>query len=150
MSLPFVCRHISQPVARHSEGGSYAVVETARRDVREVPEPIPLRPALRVHRVQVIVCNALVQRLDLMFEGLTAKGGRRGDVEWEAARVSISRIMKTVVMTDFTGTISPLCISFAAAATRVGVNRLRRPIYIRQSKIFHMLALRYLSKWLRT
>ena len=42
---------------------------------------IPLRPALRVQRVRIIVRDALHKRADLVLEGLTAKRRLFGDVQ---------------------------------------------------------------------
>jgi len=80
--------------------------------------------------IHIIVGKAFSQGLDLMRENLTTKCGHI----WHVERQAMSRSVETYSMdhenTDFTGTISPVRISLAAAATRVGVRRLRRPIYM--------------------
>lgn len=48
-----------------------------------MPEAIPLRAALRVHRVDIVVCNVRHNRLDTMLERLAVERGRFGDCERE-------------------------------------------------------------------
>lgn len=94
----------------------------------KVSKTVPLGTGLCVHVVNIIVSKSFRQGLNLMLEGLAAKCRHVRHVERQAA----SRLARAHEMhqgdTHFTGTISPLLISFAAAATRVGVKRLRRPI----------------------
>lgn len=49
--------------------------------MRKVSEAIPLRPGLRVQMVEIVVCDAFEQSLDLMLEGLATEGWLVGDVE---------------------------------------------------------------------
>lgn len=105
---------------------TYAIVERATWNMGKVSETVPLRTTLCIHVVKVIVHNSFYQSLDLMLENLAAKCGSAGDVERETIRLATSSL--EYCDTDFTGTISPVLISLAAAATRDGVRRLSRPI----------------------
>ena len=49
-----------------------------------MPEPIPLRPALRVHNVRIIIGNAINKRLDVMLEHLAVKSRLLGHCERKA------------------------------------------------------------------
>ncbi len=80
--------------------------------VGDVSESIPLCSRLRVELILVIICKPFSQGLDLMLELLAVDAGVAGTFNGR-----------------FRGTISPLLISFEAAATRVGVRRLSRPIF---------------------
>jgi len=59
------------------------VVEGARRDVGEVPEAVPLRAALGVQGVEVVVGDAVGEGLDRVLEGFAVEGGLFGDGEGE-------------------------------------------------------------------
>jgi hypothetical protein len=47
-------------------------------------ESVPLRSALRIHVVEVVVGDVLVEHLDFVLEDFAAEGGLLGAVEWEA------------------------------------------------------------------
>lgn len=63
-----------------------AVVEGLRREVGNVPEPIPLRPGLGVAHVEIVVGHSGRQRLDLVLELVTSKRRGLGHVEREVER----------------------------------------------------------------
>jgi len=109
---------------------TYPVIEGSTGDMSEVSEAIPLRARLSVHMIHIVVGNAFSQRLNLMLKNLTTKCRNIRHVERQATSQSAMTYQKDHEDTDLTGTISPVRISLAAAATRVGVRRLRRPIYI--------------------
>ena len=44
-------------------------------------EAIPLRPTLRIQRIQIVVSNILNKRLDLMLEMFAMEGRDFGDVQ---------------------------------------------------------------------
>lgn len=94
-----------------------AVVEGLRREVGNVPEPIPLRPGLGVAHVEIVVGHSGRSALIWCWNLSRANAGVSGTL---SGRLS--------------GTISPVLISFAAAATRVGVSRLSRPICIDEGR----------------
>lgn len=57
-----------------------------------MPQPVPLRAALRVHHVAVVVRHALGQRLDGVLEGLAAERRHGGHVNRETGRVVNARL----------------------------------------------------------
>lgn len=63
-----------------------SVVERTCWDVRKVPEAVPLRAGLCVHVVEVIICDSVDQRLDLMLEDFATKSGLVGYVEGKVDR----------------------------------------------------------------
>ena len=52
--------------------------------MREMTEAVPLRTALRVHVIYIIIGNALGQRLDLMLKHLATECGYVGYVKRQA------------------------------------------------------------------
>jgi hypothetical protein len=70
-----------------------SIVEATRAGVREVSEAVPLRPGLRVERVQVVIGDVLMKRFDLVFETLASKGGLCRDIEREAGSCQSSGCM---------------------------------------------------------
>ena len=119
------CRHVRELLSSVSG----CVLEGI---VSDMTESVPLCSTLRVHVVDVVVGDVLGQRLDLMFEGLAAERWCLGNIERKTGDSKVSNCISTNYdqgSTDFTGTISPVLISFPAAATREGVRRFRRPIF---------------------
>jgi hypothetical protein len=96
--------------------------------VSEVSKAIPLCARLSVQVVHIIVTKPFGYGLDLVRENLTTERRHIGDIERQAAPRLAEAYHVYQGDTDFTFTISPVLISRAAAATRVGVRRLRRPI----------------------
>jgi len=72
------------PVGAIDVGARAAVVELPRGDVRDVPEAVPLRAALRVECVEVVVGEAGGEGFDRVLERLAAEAGDFGDVQGEA------------------------------------------------------------------
>lgn len=66
-------------------GSRGAVIELSRLDEGDVPEAVPLRAALRVQRVGIIVGVTGGDGFDGMLEGLALECRNGGDVEREAA-----------------------------------------------------------------
>ena len=56
-----------------SEPNTQSVLKLDMSGMKKANVPIPLRPALRVEMIQVIVCNILCQDLDLMLEWLSTE-----------------------------------------------------------------------------
>ena len=52
-----------------------------------MPKPIPLRPALRIQMINVVVPNTATQILNLVLEDLAAEGGCFGNVKGEAISI---------------------------------------------------------------
>lgn len=115
-------------------GSRGAIVEVTRLDVGHVPEPVPLRAALRVQRVDVIVGVTGGDGLDGVFEGLAGEGGNGRDVQREAEG-GVSMDVFGRRMPYLRLTISPSVTSLAAAATLGGVRRLRRPNCISSDRV---------------
>lgn len=134
MSVPFVLGG-SFSFGWVGEGGiagTYAVVKGCAGEVGAVPESVPLGAALRVEVVEIVVGEVRGERLDVVLEGFAAECGCTGYVEGEAGCDEAGQVRGIGEGLDrfpshLTDTISPLCISFAAAATRFGVRRLSRP-----------------------
>lgn len=101
----------------------------------EVSEAVPLCAALGVHGVEIIIGVAFGKGFDFMLEDFTSECWLVGYVEGEAVADLAPSPACGTSPTYFTGTISPLLISLAAAATRVGVRRLRRPICKKLSSV---------------
>lgn len=77
-------RHPTLPVALLLDilpGAS--VIELPRLEERDVAEPVPLSPGLRIEAVEVIVGEAGSQGFDGVLEGRSAEGRGCGDVEGE-------------------------------------------------------------------
>lgn len=136
MSVPFVLGgSFSFSFGWVGEGGiagTYAVVKGCAGEVGAVPESVPLSAALRVEVVEIVVGEVLGERLDVVLEGFTAECRCTGYVEGEAGCDEAGQVRGIGeglerFPSHLTDTISPLCISFAAAATRFGVRRLSRP-----------------------
>lgn len=49
-----------------------------------MPEPIPLRPALGVHDISIIIGNAINKRFDIMLQDLAVKSRLLGYCERKA------------------------------------------------------------------
>lgn len=116
-------------------GKPYAVVKASTGNMRKVSEAIPLGSGLRVHGVQVIICNPFVESFDLVLEYFATECWLTWHVEGKTEADMLAPAFQVISdgivhITYFTFTISPLLISRAAAATRVGVSRFKRPIYV--------------------
>jgi hypothetical protein len=95
-----------------------------------VAEAVPLGAALGVERVEIVVRDAGGDRLDRMREFVAIEDCRRGEVEWHARHPSAWTLVigdRHIKQAYFTGITSPVLISFAAAATRVGVSKFNLP-----------------------
>lgn len=93
-------------------------------------ETIPLSARLSVQLVLVVIGNVLGQSFDLMLELLAIESGYLRSVQWQTVllrQIELPRIR--CGSSHFTGTISPVLISFEAAETRLGVSRFSLPIY---------------------
>lgn len=118
----------------HSGG---AVVELPCLNKGDVSESIPLRTALRVQRVDIVVHETGGDRLDGMLERLALEGRNGGDVQGKAEEmrsVCLGLIGRREAYLRLT--ISPSVMSLAAAATLAGVRRLSRPSCISSDIIF--------------
>lgn len=78
MDRAFVVRRGSDDVRAFG-----AVVKGACRDVREMPETVPLRSGLRVEMIQIVVGDAFGQGLDLVLESFAAECWLVGNVQGE-------------------------------------------------------------------
>ena len=60
----------------------------------KVTESVPLRTALGVHVIQIIICDTLVQCLDLMLEYLATKRRLVGNIKRQTnSKISSSSVL---------------------------------------------------------
>lgn len=97
-------------------------------------EAIPLRAALRVQGVGVVVGKARGEGLDGVLKGLTVEGGNGRDIEREA-REGVSVGLFGRMATYLRLTMSPSVMSLAAAATLARVKRLSRPSCVSSDRL---------------
>jgi hypothetical protein len=94
-----------------------------------VSEPIPLSATLCIQLIDVVIYIIFRQYFDLMVKRFPVERRLTGHIERKTAtNQDRTHPTHTESKAYFKGTISPVWISFAAAATRLGVRRLRRPI----------------------
>jgi hypothetical protein len=97
-------------------------------------ESIPLRSTLCIELVRVVVCDPFQQRFDTVDEFLSTKARLLWHIQGKAV---VSYVLASGFDLNgrlggkgnpyFSGTISPVLISAAAAFTRFGVKRFSRP-----------------------
>jgi len=106
---------------------SNTIVELRGAKIAHVAKSVPLGPALRIHIVQIVVRKIFGKSLDLVTEYLAAESRLLGDIKRKAVDDVIIGCQSRDVIEYSKFTISPVWISSAAAATRRGVRRFRRP-----------------------
>ena len=67
-----------------------SVIEALGSHMCEMAESVPLRSALSVHVVNVIVGNIFGKDLDLMLEDFTVKGWLLRDIQWKVDRHDVA------------------------------------------------------------